>query len=145
MPVVWISEAAQWEYEDPPGSGRWKAVPPEHQKLCTQAMQGGSHEVSAHDENYPNDEWEYNFVDETAKLYRGRCPSFEWSLRRIQPLQLKDYHCISGPKVAIGRFRYARWCVNAGRAMRRKVLRLDPPALTTAIARKCPRARQLDA
>ena len=78
MQVEWERGPAEWEYEDPPYSGQWKAVPPEHQELCTNALKGGFHEVVAHDLEDTEAEWEYNFPEGTVKLYRGAWSSFTW-------------------------------------------------------------------
>ena len=86
MPLDWEYGPAEWEYEDPPYSGQWKAVPPKHQELCTNALKGGSHEVAAHDLDDLEAEWEYDFANQEGKLYRGSRPSFTWPLRRIQRL-----------------------------------------------------------
>ena len=90
-------------------------------------------------------EWHYDFSDETVRLYRGRLCQCTWSLRRIQPLKVKHYHCSSRPKVDYDRFRYPRRCVHAARAIRRKLLRWVPRAMTTAIARKFRCAGHVDA
>ena len=107
-----------WEYEDPPESGQWKLLP---QEDC-------------------DAEWDYGFVDETVRFYRGRLCRCTWSLRRIQPLKVKHRHRSSRPKLDIDSFRYARRCVQAARAVRRTVLGWVPRPMTTAIARKCRRA-----
>ena len=86
MPLDWECGSAEWEYEDPPYSGQWKAVPPKHQELCTNALKGGSHEVAAHDLHDFEAEWEYDFANQEVKLYRGSRPSFTWPFRRIQRL-----------------------------------------------------------
>ena len=123
MPLKYVKYGPEvWEYEDPPDSGQWKLVPPKHQELCTRALEDGLHEISGHDKEDTEAEWDYNFLDGTVRLYRGRLCRFTWSLRRIQPLKVKHRHCSSRPKVDIDPFRYARRCVHAARAIRRKAI-----------------------
>ena len=138
MPLKYVKYGPEvWEYEDPPDSGQWKLVPPKHQEVCTGALEKGLHEITGHDEWDTDAKWEYNFPDETVRLYRGALCRFTWRLRRIQPLKVT--------KVDIDHFRYARRCVHAARAISRKVLRWVPRAMTTAIARKFRCAGHVDA
>ena len=70
-----------WEYEDPPESGQWKLLPPDHQKLCTHAVDNGFAEISGHDNEDCDAERDYDFSDETVRLYRGRLCRCTWSVR----------------------------------------------------------------
>ena len=141
MPLEYVEDGPPvWEYEDPPESGQWKLLPPDHQKLCTDAVDHGFPEISGHDKEDCDAEWDYDFSDETVRFYRGRLCRCTWSLRRIQPLKVKHRHRSSRPKLDIDSFRYARRCVQVARAVRRTVLGWVPRPMTTAIARKCRRA-----
>ena len=136
MPLTYVKYGPEvWECEDPPDSGQWKLVPPDHQELCTSALEDGLHEVSGHDIEDTDPEWDYNFLNGTVRLYRGTLCRFTWSSRRIQPNKVK--HRL--------RLKHARRCVHAARAIRRTVLRWVPRAMTTAIARKCRCAGHVEA
>ena len=139
--IVYVKDGPEvWEYEDPPESGQWKLVLPDHQKLCTGALDDGLHEITGHDTQDKDAEWDYNFSDGTVRFYRGRLCRCTWSLRRIQRLKVKHRHRSSRPKLDIDSFRYPRRCVQLARAVRRTVLGWVPRSMTTAIARKCRRA-----
>ena len=132
MPLEYVEDGPPvWEYEDPPESGQWKLLPPDHQKLCTDAVDHGFPEIVSLKEDC-DAEWDYDFSDETVRFYRGRLCRCTWSLRRIQPLKVKHRHRSSQPKLDIASLRYARRCVQLARAVRRTVL-------GWVLARKCRR------
>ena len=87
MPLEYVEDGPPvWEYEDPPESGQWKLLPPDHQKLCTDALDHGFHEITGHDKEDRDAEWDYNFSDGTVTFYRGRLCRPKRTSARSSPL-----------------------------------------------------------
>ena len=81
----------QLEYEDPVGSATWKALPASHQHHCDDALSHGAFEVCKCDDDFPDQEFEYNFAEMTVNgHFFGARPSMTWNIRRIQVIESHD-------------------------------------------------------